>query len=270
MSHENVELVRRRFDAFNRGDLAALIELTDPGAVWWDRSDDPAGAPHRGRDACMRHVGEILEEVELQAQPEELVDVGDRVVADVRLIGRGRASSAAFEEHEFHVFTLRAGKVTDIREYRDRAEAFEVVGHSELGMSHEIIELAHQAADAFNRRDIDAYLALVDDEIQYTSRLAPMEGGYRGHAGIRRFWADLLGVWPDITAHLVELSAVGDVTVGALELRGRGVGSDVPLQWTVWQGGRWRDGKIISWGSFETRAQAFEAVGLSGQDARGS
>ena len=72
MSQENLELVRRRFDAFNRGDLAAMIELTDPDAVWWDRSDDPTGgAPHRGRDACMQHLAEILQGAELQAQPQE-------------------------------------------------------------------------------------------------------------------------------------------------------------------------------------------------------
>jgi uncharacterized protein len=132
MSQENMELVRQRFDAFNRGDLAAMIELTDPAAVWWDRADDPWGAtPHRGRDACMQHLAEILQDAELQAEPQEFIDAGDSVVVGVHLVGRGRTSGAAFEEHEFHVFTLRDGKVTETREYRDRAEALEAVGLSE-------------------------------------------------------------------------------------------------------------------------------------------
>src|SRR4051794_12833253 len=132
MSQENVELVRRRFDAFNRGDLAAIIELTDPAAVWWDRADDPtAGAPHRGRDACMQHLAELLQDVELEAEPQEFIDADDRVVVGVHLIGRGRTSGIAFEEHEFHVFTLRGGKVIETREYRERAEALEAVGLSE-------------------------------------------------------------------------------------------------------------------------------------------
>ena len=132
MSQKNVELVRRRFDAFNQGDVSAMIELTDPAAVWWDRADDPdAGAPHRGRDACMQHLAEILQDTELQAEPQEFIDAGDRVVVGVHLVGRGRTSGAGFEEHEFHVFTLRGGKVTEIREYRDRAEALEAVGLSE-------------------------------------------------------------------------------------------------------------------------------------------
>jgi ketosteroid isomerase-like protein len=132
MSQENVELVRRRFEAFNRCDLAAMIELTDPTAVWWDRADDPWGAiAHRGRDACMQHLAEILEGAELQADPQEFIDAGDSVVVGVHLVGRGRISGAAFEEHEFHVFTLRDGKVTETREYRDRADALEAAGLAE-------------------------------------------------------------------------------------------------------------------------------------------
>jgi ketosteroid isomerase-like protein len=132
MSQENVEVVQRRYEALNRGDLAAMVELTDPDAVWWDRSDDPWGSTaHRGRDACLRHLEEILEDAELQTHPQEFIDAGDAVVVGVRLVGRGRASGVAFEEHEFHVFTLRRGRVTETREYRDRAEALEAVGLSE-------------------------------------------------------------------------------------------------------------------------------------------
>ena len=124
--------MRHRFEAFNRGDLAAMIELTDPDAVWWDRADDPwGGAPHRGRDACFQHLAEILEDAELQAQPQEFIDAGDRVVVGVRLVGRGRTSGVAFKEDEFHVFTLRDGLVIETREYRDRAEALEAAGVSE-------------------------------------------------------------------------------------------------------------------------------------------
>jgi ketosteroid isomerase-like protein len=41
MSEENVAIVRRRFDAFNEGDLAAALALTDPNIEWWERVDDP-------------------------------------------------------------------------------------------------------------------------------------------------------------------------------------------------------------------------------------
>jgi ketosteroid isomerase-like protein len=45
MSKENVELVRRRFDAFNRGDLAAMIELTDRYEVGTSTTSGPVWDP---------------------------------------------------------------------------------------------------------------------------------------------------------------------------------------------------------------------------------
>ena len=57
-------------------------------------------------------------------------------------------------------------------------------------MSEENVEHYLAMADAFNRRDWDAFLALTDDEIEVESRLVAMEGGYHGHEGLRRWWDD--------------------------------------------------------------------------------
>jgi hypothetical protein len=130
-------------------------------------------------------------------------------------------------------------------------------------MSQENVELSYRVIDALNRRDLDAALALVDDDVEYVSLLAPMEGGYVGHDGIRRFWESLFAVWPDLIAELLEVRDLGDVAVGAVRLRGHGAGSEVPSDWTVWHVGRWRRGKCVSVQSFETRAEALEAAGLS-------
>ena len=53
-------------------------------------------------------------------------------------------------------------------------------------MSQENVELAYRVVDAFNRRDLDAYLAVMDDDVEIVSLLAAMEGGYHGHDGLRR------------------------------------------------------------------------------------
>ena len=52
-------------------------------------------------------------------------------------------------------------------------------------------------ADAFNRRDWEAFVALVDEDVVVESRLVALEGGYRGHEGLRRWWDDFLGAFPD-------------------------------------------------------------------------
>jgi SnoaL-like domain len=87
-------------------------------------------------------------------------------------------------------------------------------------MSQENVELAHRAIDAFNRRDLGAYLELVDAEVEFVAGGVTMEGDYRGHAGIRRFWENLLGVFPDLALEIVELRDLGDLTLGAARVRG--------------------------------------------------
>jgi hypothetical protein len=91
-------------------------------------------------------------------------------------------------------------------------------------MSQENVELHYRAVDAFNRRDFDAFLALTDDDVEVVPRAAAMEGGYRGHDGMRRFWGEWLGVFPDSNIELFEVHAAGDLTVAATRIVGHGAG----------------------------------------------
>ncbi len=129
-------------------------------------------------------------------------------------------------------------------------------------MSQENVELAHRLFDAVNRDDLDAALALMDDDVEAVPRLAAMEGGYHGHDGIRRWWENLHDVWPDFTIEVVEVRDLGDLTVAHLRGRGHGVGSDVPLEQAIWLLDEWRDEKVVRWSAHGTEAEALEAVGL--------
>jgi hypothetical protein len=55
-----------------------------------------------------------------------------------------------------------------------------------------------------------------DDDVEAVPILAGMEGGYQGHDGIRRWWASLLGTFPDFQAEIVEVEDRGDLTIAAL------------------------------------------------------
>ena len=133
MSQQNMEIVRRFNEAGDRNDLPAILELLDPGFEWWDRTDDPGATVHRGHEGFVRHLAELEADVELWVEVKELIDAGEYVVAPARVHGHGRTSGAPFEEHEVHVFRLRDGKILELREYRDKAEALEAVGLSEQG-----------------------------------------------------------------------------------------------------------------------------------------
>jgi ketosteroid isomerase-like protein len=132
-------------------------------------------------------------------------------------------------------------------------------------MSQENVELTRRAFDAFNRRDLDAYLALMDDDVEIVPRLGAMEGesSYRRHDGTRRWWSNVLGVFPDYSAEVVEARDLGDVTFATTRLSGHGAGSTAPTDQAIWFMVRWRRGKCVWWRTFLTRAEALEAAGLS-------
>jgi ketosteroid isomerase-like protein len=129
-------------------------------------------------------------------------------------------------------------------------------------MSRENVELAQQAFDAFNRRDMGAFLALMDADVEAGSRLAAMEGGYQGHDGIRHWWQNLLDAIPDYTVETVEARDLGDLTLTMLRTHGHGADSDTPVEDTVWMVVDWRDKKVVRWRVLSTEAEALEAVGL--------
>ena len=132
MSRENVEIIKRGYEAWSRGDMEAAFAGYDQDVEYWDRADDPAATVRRGRDALVAAYAELSESYsEFQVEPTEFVDAGDWVVVPARVTVRGRASNAVVEGDQVFVYRLRAGKVAEVREYRDRAEALKAVGLEE-------------------------------------------------------------------------------------------------------------------------------------------
>ena len=137
-------------------------------------------------------------------------------------------------------------------------------------MSQENVELMYRAFDALSRHDFDAFVALMDDDVEIIPRMSAIEGesGYSGHEGLSRWWSSLLDVFPDYSMEVVEVRDLGDLTFATFHARGRGAGSATPTDQATWMMVRWRRGKCVWLRTFDTRAEALEAVGLSEQDAR--
>ncbi len=125
------------------------------------------------------------------------------------------------------------------------------------------MELARRAYEAFNRGDVETCLALADENVEISSRLAPLaEGKYRGHEGVRRWLQNLWDAFPDWRSELMEVRDAGDMTVGAVRIRGHGRESGAPFEQAIWQVAQWRNGKIVRLTSYDSEAEALEAVGL--------
>jgi ketosteroid isomerase-like protein len=135
--------------------------------------------------------------------------------------------------------------------------------------NHEAVE--RWLAEAWGRRDIDAALAYTDPQIEldWSESRAPFSGIYRGHDGLRRFWASLWEAWDEfrviVEEEIVECGEGRHITATAARARGRGSGIEVESRgavlWTV------RDGKIAGAKLFQSKDEALEAVGLSAEQA---
>ena len=129
-------------------------------------------------------------------------------------------------------------------------------------MSQENVELSRQALAAFDRRDDDAFLTYLDPDVEFHALITRMEGGdpYRGHAGMREWWDTITGIFPDFTAEVLDTRADGDATIAQLRLRGRGAGSNAPIDQRAWSVMKWRDRKATWWGVFPSEAEALDAL----------
>ena len=134
MSQENVEIVRRVYDAAARRDSAAVLALYDPEVVL-DNSRLPIGTlmgggiyrGHEGLRSFFREWHESWENIEYDY--EELIDApGEHVIAVVTRRGRGRASGAEVEVPLALVWTLSEGKVVRVVWYPSTEEARQAVG----------------------------------------------------------------------------------------------------------------------------------------------
>src|SRR4051812_36877241 len=131
-------------------------------------------------------------------------------------------------------------------------------------MSQLNVDMVHGAIDAFNRRELDDFLALMDPAVEFTPYEAMVQGGtpYRGHDGVRRWWEESFAVLPDLNAEIHEVRDLGDVTFLGGRLRGQGAGSGARIEREMWLAVEWRDGRQVSWASYGSKAEALEAAGF--------
>jgi hypothetical protein len=131
-------------------------------------------------------------------------------------------------------------------------------------MSQENVELLYEVIDAFNRRDLGAYLALMDPEVQFTPYEVWVQGGepYRGHGGVRSWWEETFEVLPDLRAEVYEVRDHGERVFVHGHLRGQGAGSGAPIERAMWLAVECRDRREVWWCSYGSKAEALKAVGL--------
>jgi len=130
MSEENVELVHKAVEYWNRGDLDAFMDLFADDAVL--RADE--NWPERvyyGNDALRSFYEGLAETMGRDAVVEDLIDAGDRVVVRARSHWTGEQSGIETDVQFTQVLTFRKGKVVLDEYFLDHQEALEAAGLSD-------------------------------------------------------------------------------------------------------------------------------------------
>ncbi len=135
MSKENVDIVRRVYEAAASRDPDAVLDLYDPDVeldatrLGLVSSSEELYQGHEGLRSLFREWHEAWGSIEYSY--EELIDAGDQVVSVVTRHARGRASGIEVERPFALLWTVREGKVARLVWFLDRAEALEAAGLSE-------------------------------------------------------------------------------------------------------------------------------------------
>jgi ketosteroid isomerase-like protein len=133
MPEENVELLRRLIETFNRGDVEGALAIADappefefvPSGVL---IPDLSGV--RGPEELRRGLEFWDQFDEPRFDVHELIDAGDQVVP-ASLRGRGKQSGAEMGWDVWAVWTVREGRFVRWETFPDRDAALEAAGLSE-------------------------------------------------------------------------------------------------------------------------------------------
>ena len=133
MSQENVQVVRRMLDAFNRDDVEAVIatfhascEINEPPEM----PDSPPTGFH-GHDGIRQWMGNLREVAKARFEPRSFTPNGDLLLCELASRGLGQGSEVPIDWTTFAVMRICDGKIERVRVFLDRESALEAVGLSE-------------------------------------------------------------------------------------------------------------------------------------------
>jgi hypothetical protein len=134
--------------------------------------------------------------------------------------------------------------------------------------SAELRAITDTALQALNSGDLQAFLSVVAEDVEFTSMIAEVEGQtFRGHDGVRSWWNSVAGTFHQVRWELLELE--GSSPRGLAKIRAVATLGEVEVDQTVWQAAAFRNGKLEWWAFFRDEHAARAAAGIFGGDGSG-
>jgi ketosteroid isomerase-like protein len=123
MSTENLDLIRRAYEAFGRGDITTVLGVLDPMIHWHVPGRSPLSGDYKGHDEVIGFFAKTQELAsgtfsivinDMLANPQHVV-----VLCDVSAQRHGQHWSTP----EVHVWRVANGHAVEFREYQDDQQA---------------------------------------------------------------------------------------------------------------------------------------------------
>jgi ketosteroid isomerase-like protein len=124
--------IRQAYAAANRRDYESVLSGWDPASEYRPTRElmppdlDTAFHGHEGMHQLWRYWRDAF--ADIRWDPEEILDLGDKLLVTARQTGHGTGSGIAVSQSVFQLFTLRKGLVLRQEDFLDRAAALEVAG----------------------------------------------------------------------------------------------------------------------------------------------
>ena len=130
MAERPVDIVRRIFEGWGRGDFGAGVELYDRYVVLVLRNDFPDPGPYLGVQAIRGYMRNhfLADFQDATITGEEFIEAGDTVVVRIRQAAAGAVSGLPVEMSYYSVWTLRGGSVIRIESIMERDDALAAAG----------------------------------------------------------------------------------------------------------------------------------------------
>jgi ketosteroid isomerase-like protein len=124
--------LRQAYAAANRRDFDLVLVGWDPGSEYRPSGDllppdlEAVFHGHDGMRKLWRYWLDAFEDI--RWDPEEVLDLGDKLLVTAQQRGHGSGSGVAVSEPVFQLFTFRRGLVARQEDFLDRSKALEAAG----------------------------------------------------------------------------------------------------------------------------------------------
>ena len=272
MARENVDTVRRAYEALDREGVDALLEYFHPDLEYdITTASGPFAGMYHGHAEVRRFLVEYFDSWDyVRLVPEDFIEVGaDQIVVPLRLQMRGKGSGIEVSAATFNTWTLREGRAVRVAVRNDRDEALRAGGtaggvsseNAAAGLSD--AEVVRRMWDAFLEGDLQAALACGHPDLEWDGTNLPDGQLGRGHEAVVdhiKRWADQWEAW---TVEVEEIIDAGEGRVVVI-IRERGRSkSGAEMDERHAELYDVRDGLVVRRQGFSDPREALEAVGLS-------